>query len=98
MVSMAKWPVTQSPQGNAENFIRKAKISKKKVKIKVFKVNKKGANKNIRKWVFNKRKSNSSLLKVYIYLLWPKTNSWCYCKLERYIVKERELSGKNWSE
>jgi len=49
---MAKCPAEQSLQGNAENFIRRAKISKKKVKIRVFKVNKKGANTNIRKGGF----------------------------------------------
>lgn len=68
------------------------------MKISVFKDNKKDVNTNIRKSVFNKIKSNSSLLKAYIYLLWPKTKSLCYCKLERDIAKERELSWKNSSE
>jgi len=72
MVSMAKCLATQSLQGNAENFIRRAKISKKKVKIRVLKSMKKVQTLTLESGFSIKRKSNSSLLKPIYTCCGPK--------------------------
>jgi len=81
MVSMAKFPVTQSPQRNAKNPIMRAKISKKNENQGVLKSMKKLQNTNIRKWVFKKEKIKPISPKPIYTCCGPKQNHLCSFKL-----------------
>jgi len=62
-------------QGSAKNFIRRAKVSKKKVKIRVLKSMKKVQTQTLESGFSNEGKITLISSQAYIYLLWPKNKT-----------------------
>ena len=90
MVSMAKCPVTQSPQRNSENPIMRAKISEKNENQGVLKLNEKNAEHKHLKVGFQGRKNQTHLLQGYKYMFCPNQSHCALARLGESISKVRK--------
>ena len=97
-VFMDRCPVTQSPQRNAENFIMRAKISKKKWKEECFKVNEKCKTQTLESGSSKKKKLNTTLIKPIYTCFFPKQKPFVLWKAWREITKVREKIHEGLSE